>query len=190
MARSSGLCRIECRIPGTSVIALWVPRCQAVARRASAKHGPVEGLRSRQYVSVIKISRAGIEHTAPQDGLHLFRQNGSPRYRPTARNSFLRQRSRQSSRVSHGGDGVAGGHINAQRNGQRFKTSLSKPPCIRHRHRPPGSVRSPPHLKVDRVRGRHCTDLLQRAADGVRRQRKIFSVVSQVHRRPVIQSYP
>ena len=87
-----------------------------------------------------------------------------------------------------GGDGVAGGHINAQRNGQRFK-----PRCQSHPVSAIGIVlpdrRDRPHLKVDRVPGRHCTDLLQRAADGIRRQRKIFQRSVQVHRRPIIQSY-
>lgn len=40
------------------------------------KHSFVKFLRSRQNIGIVEVSGPGIEHTAAQNGLHLFRHHG------------------------------------------------------------------------------------------------------------------
>ena len=128
MARSSGLSSMLRRIPGTSVICSAVPRWLGCCTQRLSKHGFIKFLCCGQYVGIIEISGAGIEHTTPQDGFHLFCHDCFNVVRPQLVGLFIIKNLGEVVLHRMRCDGITGGHINTHRGQQRVEPGVQHDP--------------------------------------------------------------
>lgn len=90
------------------------------------KYCLIKFLRCSQYIGIIKISGTGVEHAAPQDGLHFFRHDSFDVICPQLVGFFVIENLREVVLYCMRRDGIASGHIDTQRSNNCVK------PCVQH----------------------------------------------------------
>ena len=152
-----------------------------------SKHGFIKFLCCGQYVGIIEISGAGIEHTTPQDGFHLFCHDCFNVIRPQLIGLFIIKNLREAVLHRVRCDGIAGGHINAQRSNQGVEPG-SQSHTVTSVNIVLTDGRDGSNLEYHAIVQRNGADLLQRTADRIRCEGQVFQCGVQVHRCPVVQT--